>query len=174
VAVREGRNVLSMLHPLTPVTTLKGSGRELLVFRGEELRVDAYAMDGSWVRSIRGPTENLELTSTLRDEYRSSPLTGADSMWRQKLELGGNPMPDRIPAVSDVIVDSEGNAWVRRFVMPGKAENRWGVFDTSGAFLGHLLLPTGLEVLEIGSDHVLGKARDSLGVEQVRLHRLRR
>lgn len=35
-------------------------------------------------------------------------------------------------------------------------------------------MPSGLDVVEIGQEHVLGIARDDLGVEYVTLHRLDR
>ena len=174
VAVRDGRNVMSMLHPLTPVTTLSGTGKTLLISRGEELRIDGYDMAGSWVRSYRGPAEDLALTDKVRDDYRTGPLTGADSMWRRLLDVAGNPMPDRIPAISELLVDPDGNIWARRFVLPGRTGHRWGVFNPDGGFRGHLTLPSGLHVMDIGREHVLGLGHDSLGVAQVRLHRLRR
>lgn len=174
VAVRDGRSVMGFVHPLAPTTVLRGSGQHLVVGRSAQLQLDEYALDGRLVRSSRGPAEDFAFTGAVRDAYRSAPLTGTDSMWRRLLEIAGDPMPEQIPAFSDLVIDSEGNAWVRRFVVPGSSEHRWGIFDRTGAFLGHVALPEDLEVFEIGEDYVLGRAPDSLGVEQVRLHRLKR
>jgi hypothetical protein len=71
-------------------------------------------------------------------------------------------------------VDSEGNLWVAEFAMAGEARNIRAVFDSSGSWLGAVTLPSGFAPRHIGSDFVLGRWRDSLDVEHVRLYRLRK
>lgn len=48
------------------------------------------------------------------------------------------------------------------------------LFAATGEFLGHVRMPPGLEVHQIGADHVTGVAADALGVQQARVHRVRR
>lgn len=46
------------------------------------------------------------------------------------------------------------------------------VFASDGTLLGRVPFPPGIEVLEIGTDYVLGVTEDELGVERVVLHGL--
>jgi hypothetical protein len=74
-----------------------------------------------------------------------------------------------------LMTDAEGNLWAQRFSPPGDTSNRWGKFDPDGRFLGHVALPSGLDVHEIGNDYILGLAVDyEIGIQQVRMYRLRR
>lgn len=43
-----------------------------------------------------------------------------------------------------------------------------------GEWLGRLIIPDGLTVLEIGQDYILGLEEDTLGVERVQLLALER
>ena len=50
----------------------------------------------------------------------------------------------------------------------------WLILDQNGEGVATATTPPGLHVLEIGSDYVLGTARDEYDVESVRMHRLAR
>jgi hypothetical protein len=97
-----------------------------------------------------------------------------------------------LPAYQTLRVDSDGNLWVehQRFNMlpvvrsvlfwsggmpdDPAVENRWSVFDPEGKLLGDVITPTGLEISQIGRDWMLGMWTDTLGVQHVRLHRIRK
>jgi sugar lactone lactonase YvrE len=68
--------------------------------------------------------------------------------------------------------DAEGNLWVADYLRPGEEQRHWTVFDPEGRIAGTLIAPPRLKLLEIGSDYILGSARDELDVERVVLHRL--
>jgi hypothetical protein len=159
-------------HPFGRSTLLAGDGPNLVIGFGERLQVNTYSKDGRLLRIARGPVEDLVLTAAMRRDYQAVRLAGEEKEKRDGLQAAGNPMPKSIPAYAALSVDAEGNTWVNRFELPGHARNRWGVFARDGQFLGHLSLPAGLEVLEIGADYVLGKTTDSVSGEQVRLYRL--
>ena len=78
------------------------------------------------------------------------------------------------PTVSNLIearLDDIGALWVRR---PDRS-NGWIVYlDDRGSASARVDLPTGFDVLQIGADFVMGRTIDSLGVESIALHRLRR
>jgi len=163
-----------LVHPFAPVTVLAAAGPNVVMGSGERLEVLTYSGSGKLLRIARGPVENLALTSTVRRDYQAAELSGEPKQERELLEQAGNPMPKTIPAYTELVVDRDGNIWTKRFSPPGSLENRWGVFGGDGEFLGHMVLPTGLHVFEIGADYILGSAQDSLSVEQVRLYRLHR
>lgn len=47
---------------------------------------------------------------------------------------------------------------------------KWIVLDPDRVLVGAVMMPVGLEVLEVGSNYVLGVWRDELGVAHVRRH----
>ncbi len=66
----------------------------------------------------------------------------------------------------------EGNVWVAEYRPPGHEQPRWLVFDGEYRMLGTVEIPPGFVVHEIGSDYVLGRARDEFDVEHIRLYDL--
>jgi hypothetical protein len=82
------------------------------------------------------------------------------------------PVRSTMPVYSGLLVDLEGNVWVRDYLPEPAPATSWQVFDPEGRWLGAVELIAGLEVTEIGPDYVLGVLRDDYEVEYVRLHRL--
>jgi hypothetical protein len=159
--------------PFGRMSVYQANGERLVVGLAAEMRLDEYDLDGRWVRSLRGPDVDLAIGDEARQAYTNAPLTRSDSMTREWYAVAGSPFPDRMPAYDNLLRDPDGHLWVRRFAVPGTSRGQWGVFAPNGEFLGHVTLPTDLEVHEIGRDYVLG-AVFADDVPQVRLYRLTR
>ncbi len=84
------------------------------------------------------------------------------------------PRHETYPAFSVIRADAEGRIWLADYRAPEEERRLWTVFSPDGHALGRVQTPDGLNVLEIGSDYVIGLIRDDLEVEHVRLHALRR
>ena len=84
------------------------------------------------------------------------------------------PMPPRLPAYMEILVDELGYVWAERFRRPWAGANRWGVFSPEGNFHGHVEMPDRFQVMSIARDYVLGVSRDEFDVERVELYRLDR
>jgi hypothetical protein len=84
------------------------------------------------------------------------------------------PPPQHLPAISALHVDSEDNIWVQAGHHAGTADATWTVFNREGRWLGDVILPAALQLLEIGRDYVVARDRNDLDVERVRVMRLRR
>lgn len=83
------------------------------------------------------------------------------------------PVAEVKPAFSDVVIGTDGSVWVRRFQADDEsADTQWLRFNKSGRYLCETSVPGRLEVYEFGGDYVLGKIRDSVGVERVVEHTL--
>lgn len=68
--------------------------------------------------------------------------------------------------------DRSGNLWVREY-QPRRVESAsWQVFAPAGAILGCLDFPDSVELLDVGQDWILTRARDELDVERVVLYGL--
>jgi hypothetical protein len=141
---------------------------------GERLEVLAYDRDGALVRVIRGPDVDLSLPTALLDEYAESDLDEPDRIMLDRAVEAEIALPDSVPAYTDLRLDPLDHLWARRFQRPNERVDRWGVFAPDGAFLGHVAMPPGLDVQQIGDDFVLGVTRDELGVARVVVHTLRR
>ena len=101
--------------------------------------------------------------------------------------LDGLPLPEYRPGFSDLLVDDQGNVWVKQYPLStaGFWENAapepstssgpesWWVFGGStGEWLGAVQMPAGISVEAIQDDHVLAVFRDINDVETVRFYRL--
>ena len=82
--------------------------------------------------------------------------------------------PERRPAFSELKVDALDHLWVAEYEPTGAPPAGWHVFSPDGELLGHVTMPAGLEVHEIGTDHVLGVEENELDVPFVRRFPLRR
>lgn len=85
----------------------------------------------------------------------------------QGLQLTRSQVPERKPAFSYFVVDSEGNLWVRTTVKAGVV---FDLFDPIGRYLGQVESPVELEPIPapvVTSEAVYGVVRDSSHVEYV-------
>jgi hypothetical protein len=83
---------------------------------------------------------------------------------------------DRLPRLApgeyrQVKVDPWHRLWVREKIGAG-AIQRWSIYSAQGEALATLNTPAGFEIHQIGPDFLLGRARDELDVEYIRLYRL--
>ena len=174
VHVAKGGTLYGISHPFGRSTLLAPDGPNLVIGYAERLEVNTYSRAGVLLRIARGPSEDLTLGAVWRREFEKAALVGPAKDARELLKIAGDPMPSTIPAYSALKIDRDGNIWVKRFALPGHSTDRWGVFDRDGRFLGHVAVPAGLDVYEIGPDYVLGSETDSLDVPRVRGYRLHR
>jgi hypothetical protein len=155
-------------------TQLLAVGQDIVVGYAQRLELHTYSLNGALRRIARGPFEDLSLGTEWRRDYKSAQLDDREEHNRELVEIAGNPMPATVPAYTALKGDLEGNLWVRRFALGRRAADSWGVFAVDGRFLGHVSVPSGLEIYEIGPDYILAVASDSLGVQRVQGFRLRR
>lgn len=148
---------------------------------------DTYAIavlgpDGAPTRSIRRLVEPRVVT---RRELEQAVQQANDERMRLAIrmaELSGGtvaePDPvdfvhrDTYPAFDRLLADSDGNLWVRAYPAPEAESHGWSVFDPDGRWLGDVQLPGGLEVYEIGHDHLLARWQDEFDVDHVRMYRV--
>lgn len=79
---------------------------------------------------------------------------------------------DSLPAYRALLVDREGRVWAGAPLRFGDALVEWRVFANTGEVLGHVRLPSDVEILDASDSLVLMLQRDSLDVETVELRRL--
>lgn len=68
------------------------------------------------------------------------------------------------------IVDDRGHVWIPEYDFPWSST--WTVFTPAGVYLGQVEMPDGFEAHHVRGDRVVGRWRDELDVEHVRVHRI--
>lgn len=139
----------------------------------ERYQVEHRGPDGALRRLIRRAHPPRPVTAADLDAHFSG-LPAAPALSPQALRKEFDRVPHRptLPAFAQLLADGGGNLWVRD-PQPRREDARaWSVFDTGGRWLGTVETPAGLDVKQIGTDWVLGTAKDELDVEHVRLYRI--
>jgi hypothetical protein len=147
----------------------------LFVGSADRYEIDVIGVDGREIRSIRAAAPSRKPAAADVARQRDDLLSHArDAERRKALEAVYALMsvPATLPAYRDLRVDRSGNLWVEDYRMTDDVAPRWTVFDSTGRMLGTLATPRSLRIDEIGDDYLIGVFRDSLDVEQVRMHRI--
>lgn len=85
----------------------------------------------------------------------------------------GRPVLTRAPFAAGLLLSAArpGEVWIERWGRPnGRAV--WQVYRTTGGLLAEVELPSGVELMAVGPDYIVGLARDEDDVETVVRHRL--
>jgi hypothetical protein len=81
--------------------------------------------------------------------------------------------PSLLPAYSRIVVASDGNVWTLVFSAHLMAAGTWDVYLPNRNWVGQVQTPAGLIVTSIAGDLLAGVWRDDMGVEHVRVYRIR-
>jgi hypothetical protein len=150
-------------------------GDEIYTGAGDRFEIARYDAERGLVGLIRIERPNRPVTSEIGEQFRRSTLERArDDNARRLAEryLADVTFPATLPAHGALRVDGTGHLWVEEYRAPGEVQPRWSIFDSQGRWLGVLETPPGLEVMDIGSDYLLGLWKDELDVEHLRLYRV--
>jgi hypothetical protein len=137
--------------------------------------IGSYHATGGLERLVRVLQPNRPVTSDDIQTYERLRLeqeadAGERSALRDQVEVA--PFPETFPAFASLMVDDAGRLWVENYRLPGESDVVYSVFGDEGELLGAVRVPLGLRIYEIGNDYVLGRWRDELDVEHIRLHEL--
>lgn len=163
-------------RPLGKITLHAVGGRRVYVGTADNYELRVLTLDGRTRRLIRMNRTDLSITQTHLDRYIAAEVdrVGSDERRRRNEERFWRNLtyPGTFPAFGNLLLDSQGNVWLRDFERPGDTVRTWIVLASSGEQLASLVVPRELRVYEVGVDYVLGRTRDDLGVERVRLYEL--
>jgi hypothetical protein len=148
------------------------------VAEGETFEYRVLSTDGTLGRIVRLPEYDLLVPDEVRDSLRAEMLgQELPPQLRPSMEAMADAIPDRRPAYSGLVVDPLGYVWLQEFTLSTAASReprRWLVFDPAGAWMGVVELPPNFDLFEVGEDYLLGRSRDEMDVETIRLLRLLR
>jgi hypothetical protein len=86
-------------------------------------------------------------------------------------------LPSEMPTFDQQLIDETGHTWLREDAGPERRDSvpqRWQVLASDGAWLGTVITPRRLTLWQVTRDRIVGVWRDPNGIEEVRVHRLRR
>ncbi|MEX1181607.1 MAG: hypothetical protein WEF86_00105 [Gemmatimonadota bacterium] len=148
-------------------------GDTLAVYDAGAARLSLHALDGTFLstRWVDLQPGRFSLDEWLTDwSWVDGPPLGAGRT-EVLAALSRLPQPDSSDGFRYVRVSPYGHLWVRQSHVPSGAQ-AWVVHDLTGRPIGRVETPALFEVQEFGADYLLGRGRDSLDVEYVRLYGL--
>ncbi len=93
---------------------------------------------------------------------------------REYLSALSNPSrPKVLPAYSRVLLSPDGEVWTQVYSPDFLAPSTWDVYSAGHEWLGHVDTPGGFTVTSVMRDGLVGVWRDDVGVEHVRVYRIR-
>jgi len=168
-----GRNQVPV--PFTTNASFDVVGHAAHLVAGPEFRVKVH--NGEGLQTIYGvEREPRRVAGSDLDSYRGFVQEYLpESMQAEYLEpLDGEERPSRLPGYDRLIASSDGYVWAQVYESDLAAPHDWDVFDRDGVFLGRVHVWSGFYPFVITREVMAGVWRDSMGVEFVRLYRLRR
>lgn len=166
---------VSSPHPFGRALSVELGPDHIYLGTGRSFEIEVRTRGGRLVRKLRGPADDpAAALADLLEQYREAELPTDAERRRSWLAEADWPMPEGSPAYTGLRLDGSGNLWVERFSPPWSEESRWAIFGPDGAFLGHVDLPEGLSLTDLGDDWLLGLREDDLGVQRVQLFGLRK
>lgn len=167
--------MVSYAQPFGRVASAIVSGSDFLVAEGSRFEIRTYSQAGALKQIVRMMVRHgWQITAAEKDAYIRAYLSGVPEAQRETAAraFADIPFPSEGPAFGAVRVSDGGRFWVEQYPFPIVSPGRWTVFEPDGRLLGSVNVPTGVRILDIGTDYVLGLRRDSVGRELVELFAL--
>jgi len=166
---------LSLPVLFSPQCVMIAAQDGMVIGTSDTYDVRFYTSGGTLQRIVR--KEHVPLAVTPADVDSMQAQLG-DAMARVNVPAefrsmyDDRPAAETMPAFRALMTDSEDNLWVEEYGRPSDDVPRWSVFDPEGRFLGVVTGPTGVTVMDIGADYLLGIVTDEMDVERVVMYAL--
>ncbi|NIR43541.1 MAG: hypothetical protein GWN99_06540 [Gemmatimonadetes bacterium] len=142
---------------------------------GESFTIDGYERDGSLALKVEfAGHESRTVSEADLQRWAEQAVATVDAAMAEHMRpfFEGVEPPSVLPPYDRMLTDSDGNLWVERYRKPDDDQHTWTVFAEDGVMLGHVNVPAGFEILDIGPNYVLGRRLDDLDIEHVQLYSL--
>jgi hypothetical protein len=161
--------------PFSPAPIVAASADKVYLIRGSAPVVEVWSLAGKRIGTITWKAQQ----TVVRDVWARWRQAELDAETRQTSKLFYEdffsdrlPLPEYVPVAEAMHVDPAGRLWIVRERLRWDPARRCDVLDAAGRFLGSVVLPPNFSLFQVGTDFVLGRARDADDVEQVQLYRL--
>lgn len=169
-------DVGARIAPFSPRTSVDVSGKCIVAVAGREARLDVYTLGGDRVLQILTADTPKSINGSDMEEWASMVLEGVPEPARMQLEPDFRriPHPKHMPAYNDVLLAKDGYLWVQPFDPPKGEGRTWVVLQPGGIAVAKLELPVALNMLDAGSDYILGRYTGNGDREELRVYALHR
>jgi hypothetical protein len=142
--------------------------------QGDEFTVHWFGDGGELaaISRVRLPRSRVTAAERRDDERGRSELVARNPRVRADPDQPPVVYATYLPQVTQLAVDSEGRAWLRRWTRHGSQTAEWIVLERFGAPIARITMPAALQPNDIGTDFVLGILPDSDGVQSVYQYRI--
>jgi hypothetical protein len=173
LSVENGRGVMATpLFARRTVVAARGDG----IFAGDQERYEIRTYDsaGTLRMLIREAGQDLSISDEAARGLIEEMLVDVPPQERSERRafLESMDRPPGRPAFGALLVTDSLSLWVADWMQASDRASTWTVFGKDGILRGRVVMPDGLDVLDVRGDRVAGVWRDDLGVEHVRVHRL--
>ncbi len=162
--------------PFSPEPSANGSNRGIVVTAGTRYEVSVFDDTGTLDRIVRlaappTPRTDEHLEAYVRNS--GNPFAEDEASIRTMIaNYREMPLPETLPAYTDLRTADTGELWARRYSERGASALRWDVFGADGRYLGRVEVPSSFAVEEVGGGEVVGVSTDGFGVERVEVREL--
>jgi len=115
---------------------------------------DRPVTDADWQRNLQERSSNPRYSESYKQIFREMP--------RAKT----------MPLAEGIVVDDDGNVWLRDFRGPLDATSSLTVFSADGELLGSVMVPFRFLPRHIGADFMLGTWEDEDDIPHVQMYQL--
>lgn len=176
----DGRDAFLMMpQPFGSETSFAVKGDRVCSSPGARFEVRCRSADGRLRTIIRDSAGRRTVTGEAVERLVESRVEGIDRkefrarVRRAHEEVEG--VPDVMPALDRLLVDPEGRLWAGVYRPPyEEGARQWLVFGPAGVRRATVRMPGGFTPHTIDDGRVVGRWEGELGVDFVRVYRLRR
>ena len=161
-------------RPLGRATRVALGADRVYVGVADRFSIDVYDFDGQLLLTVGDGAAPLELTGRRQQAFIDDVVSGSRDPESSRRFYQRIDFPDRLPAFDRLIVDDQGDLWVRSFPEPGMPRARWHVFDPTGVERAQLQVPVQFEMSAVDDTSLLGIWTDAAGIQSIRAYALTR
>ncbi len=160
-----------MRVPFSPEPSAHGSEHGVVVTGGTGYEVSVFDDTGALSRIVRlneAPTVRTDEHLETHVRGSGNPVAEDEASIRALIaSYREMPMPETLPAYTDLRLTDSGELWARRYRQRDASVLRWDVFHADGHYLGRVEVPASFSIEQIGRGEVVGVSTDEFGVERV-------
>jgi len=172
--VQVGEGMISTSVPWTPASVFAGDNSRQWLYHcpGDQYLIEVYDQEGKLFRKIDRPYEAVPVTdddiNEIKSDFTKRPDSPAAKLYAQMEFPGVKPVSDRL------IVDSDGNLWLRTSEVKkdqGKEITAYDIINPDGFYEARVLLDV-LPSVFAGGKMYLTDEDETTGMRQVKRYRI--
>ncbi len=143
---------------------------------GEETELQRYGPGGELSAIARWPDMDRAVTNEAVESFlawSARNIPDPERRAQRERAFENIPVSERFSSHRRLKATKGGSVWIESYRKPWiDSPRRWFVMNSDGHLVAHVDFTGAVNILEVGSDHILTLERDDLDVEHVRMYHL--